>query len=156
MHKSLTSFTCLFALAGCLQADIRRSGADVPVIDSANFISHRTPFFYEHENDESFDVDSSLRTRLNWADGLAAQYIRRSDDPSILQAVSDSSIAWLWDRLLHTDTADYIVLQLGHDEHSGDKRIFATDRWLYVDTLSRKVYEYDIPNDSLIGLNINE
>jgi hypothetical protein len=148
MRKSLTCFACLLGLVSCLQADIHRSKAETPAIDSLKFRS--APFFYEHENDESFDVDSSLRSRLNWADGLAAEYIQRSDDPSIQQAVTDSAMQWIWDRLLHTDTAAFIVLRLGHDEINGDKHIFATDRWLYIDTLSRKMYEYDVPNDSLV------
>jgi hypothetical protein len=133
-----------------LPADSQTSATKSPVIDSISYVSHNTPFFYEHEGDESLDIDSSLRDRLNWADGLAAEYIRRTDDPSIRQAVTDSTMEWLWDRLLHTDTAAFIVLRLGHDEYNGEGKIFATDRWLYVDTLSRKMYEYDVPNDSLI------
>ena len=150
MRTSLTCFVSLLGLVGCLEADSHTSGNGKPAIDSIKFTSHNAPFFYEHENDESFDVDSNLRQRLNWADGLAADYIRSSDDPSIQQAVNDSTMEWLWDRLLHTDTADFVILRLGHDEHNGEGQIFATDRWLYIDTLSRKVYEYDVPNDSLI------
>jgi hypothetical protein len=150
MRRSLTSFSLLLGLVGCLPADSQTSGAHKPAIDSLNFVSHNTPFFYEHENDESFAVDSPLRNRLNWIDGLAAGYIEHSEDASIQQAQNDSTMQWTWDRLLHTDTAAFVVLRLGHDEFNGDGKIFATDRWLYVDTLSRKIYEYDVPNDSLI------
>ncbi|WP_298733348.1 hypothetical protein [uncultured Chitinophaga sp.] len=148
MRKSLTSFSLLLGLVGCLPADSQTSGPHKPAIDS--FRSHNAPFFYEHENDESFAVDSSLRDRLNWIDGLTAGYIDASEDPSIQQALSDSTMQWTWDRLLHTDTAAFVVIRVGHDEFNGDGKIFATDRWLYVDTLSRSMYEYDVPNDSLI------
>lgn len=150
MRKSLTCFASLLGLVGCLPADSHISGTTSPVIDSIRFVSQNTPFFYEHEGDESLAIDSGLRERLNWADGLAAEYIRRSEDPSIQQAVTDSTMEWLWDSLLHTDTAAYVVLRLGHEEYTEDKKSFATDRWLYVDTLSRKLYEYDVPNDSLV------
>lgn len=151
MRKSLSCFSFLLGLVGCLPADSHTSsGSHRPTIDSISVVPHNTPFFFEHENDESFTVDSSLRDRLNWVDGLAAGYIERSEDPSIQQALSDSTMQWLWDRLLHTDTAAFIVLRIGHDEYNGDGKIFATDRWLYVDTLSRRIYEYDVPNDSLV------
>lgn len=87
-----------------------------------------------------------------WANSLVMAYVKTCDDPLIQYAVKDSSISWLVDRIEETDTATFMIFHLGHhmedEDHSNPR--FATDGWLYIDTLSKKVYQYDLPNDSLI------
>jgi len=51
-----------------------------------------------------------------------------------------------------TDTAKYFIFHLGHDvaDKGGKNKRFVTDAWIYIDSLKRKIYEYDLPNDTLI------
>lgn len=48
-----------------------------------------------------------------------------------------------------TDTREsrkFAVARIGHSfEHR-----YVTDQWIFIDSLSKQIYEYDIPNDSLI------
>ena len=53
---------------------------------------------------------------------------------------------WLFDRIENTDSAKYFIFQIGHSFENK----FVTDAWLYVDSLTSNIYEYDLPNDSLI------
>lgn len=57
----------------------------------------------------------------------------------------------LYDRMEKTDSATYAVFHIGHDvvDEGGGKR-FATDGWLYVDTLTAVAYDYDLVEDRLI------
>jgi hypothetical protein len=57
---------------------------------------------------------------------------------------------WLWDQLIKTDTAIYVVMNIGHSNKDDGDAHFSNDQWLYIDTATRRMYEYDLPNDSLI------
>lgn len=98
--------------------------------------------------DTSIVIQSSLpKANTNWADSLIIGYINRTDNEMIQATRSDSiPIEWMFDRTEQTDSAKYLVFQLGHSfEHK-----YITDGWLYIDSLTKAVYEYDIANDSLI------
>jgi hypothetical protein len=100
---------------------------------------------------ENIDIDDALIASLAWTDSLVKIYVNNSTNPLIQAAVKDSSIAWMPDNLVLTDTAKYLVYHLGHnleDENHANPR-FATDGWLYIDTLTRKLYEYDVANETL-------
>ena len=59
---------------------------------------------------------------------------------------------WIFDRTEKTDTANYLIYQIGHDvsDKGNTNPRFVTDQWIYIDSLKNKLYEYDLPNDSLI------
>lgn len=89
----------------------------------------------------------------NWIDSLLENYLLSSDNELVRAAVDNKlSEEWLFDQFLDTDTAEYFIYQIGHDvaDEGGINPRFVTDQWVYVDTIRRILYEYDLPNDSLI------
>jgi hypothetical protein len=95
-------------------------------------------------------------TLKNWTDSLIKNYINYSDNKLIRLALKDKiSEEWLFDQIIKTDTAKYFVFQIGHDViDSGEtNKRFITDSWIYIDSLTKKIYEYDLPNDRLIKWN---
>jgi len=91
---------------------------------------------------------------INWYDELMVNYINKSDNELIKLSRKDTEIRieWLLDRVENTDTAKYLIFHIGHavaDEGNTNMR-FVTDGWVYIDSLTRRFYEYDLPNDSLI------
>jgi outer membrane murein-binding lipoprotein Lpp len=95
-------------------------------------------------------------TSKNWADSLIKNYIIHSDNKLIRLALKDKiSEEWLFDQIIKTDTAKYFVFQIGHDVmDSGEtNKRFITDVWVYIDSLTKTIYEYDLPNDRLVRRN---
>ena len=92
----------------------------------------------------------------NWTDPLMINYINHSDNELIRMARKDKiSEEWLFDQMIKTDTAKYFVFQIGHDvmDAGETNKRFITDAWVYIDSLTNTIYEYDLPNDRLIRWN---
>ncbi len=89
----------------------------------------------------------------NWYDAIIADYIKKSDNQLIKLALKNKEqVEWLLDRTEKTDSTNYYIFNIGQnvmDENNTNPR-FTSDGWIYIDSLSKKVYEYDLPNDSLI------
>ena len=89
----------------------------------------------------------------NWYDGLIADYIKKSDNKLIKTSLKNKErIEWLLDRTEKTDSTNYYIFNIGQDvsEEDGSEPRFTSDGWIYIDSISKKIYEYDLPNDSLI------
>jgi len=87
----------------------------------------------------------------NWIDPMMANYIRHAKNPLIrAKEKNQGAEEWLLDRTEKTDTATYLVFHIGHDFEDADGKRFATDGWVYLDSIRRILYEYDLPNDRLI------
>lgn len=87
-----------------------------------------------------------------WADSLISDYIYHSNNTLIRLLVKDSTtFEWMFDQTVTTDTAKYFTYQLGHEESDDNKQNlrFVTDQWIYIDSATRKLYEYDVANDTL-------
>ncbi|ESU22802.1 hypothetical protein FSS13T_25270 [Flavobacterium saliperosum S13] len=104
----------------------------------------------------SSNVDLKSQTESkeqNWYDGLIADYIKNSDNELIKLALKNKEeVEWLLDRTEKTDSTNYYIFNIGQDvtdENNANPR-FSSDGWIYVDSLSKKIYEYDLPNDSLV------
>lgn len=83
---------------------------------------------------------------------LIKHYIRYSENALIKQARSMGiEEECLFDQVVTTDTAVYYSIQIGHDvtDGGGMNPRFVTDQWIYIDTVKRELYEYDLPNDEL-------
>ncbi len=90
--------------------------------------------------------------KFNWYDTLIINYIKKSDNLNYSRHDPAIRIEWLLDRVENTDTAKYIIFHIGHvavDEGDINMR-FVTDGWIYIDSLTKRFYEYDLPNDRLI------
>jgi len=42
---------------------------------------------------------------------------------------------------------------MGHDFTDSDGKRFITDSWVYIDSVKRKIYEYDVAKDTLVEWN---
>lgn len=89
----------------------------------------------------------------NWYDPLLADYVKNSDNGLIKASLKNNEhIQWLLDRTEKTDSTNYYIFNIGQDvsdENNTNKR-FSSDGWVYIDSISKKIYEYDLPNDSII------
>ncbi len=65
---------------------------------------------------------------------------------------STIELQWLFDRIENTDSAKYMIFQIGHkvSEEDGSMPRFETDAWVYIDSTKRVLYEYDLGKDVLI------
>jgi hypothetical protein len=91
-----------------------------------------------------------------WINAVVLDYIEKSNSKLIRAARAENiSETWMFDHVLSTDTAKYVIVQIGHDVVESDRADprYVTDEWIYIDTISRKLYEYDLPIDSLIFWN---
>jgi hypothetical protein len=92
------------------------------------------------------------KVSIDWSDSLLLAYIAFSENELIRSArKSHLKEEWLLDSTLQTDTAVYQIYQIGHDvaDEGGENQRFVTDQWVYLDTLKKQLYEYDLPNECL-------
>ena len=105
------------------------------------------------KSDSTVNSDHSGVKSKNWIDSLMEKYILLSNNDLVRSAVNDKlSEEWLFDQIVNTDTAEYFIYQIEHDvsDKGGINLRFITDQWVYVDTATRILYEYDLSKDSLI------
>lgn len=95
-------------------------------------------------------VDTSLNNNWNWADSLIADYIMHSDNELVKSYRGDTSIheEWLFDSVRTIDSTKYLVYNVGHDHHDDEILVYVSDSWVFIDSLSRKLYEGQ-PDESL-------
>jgi hypothetical protein len=87
--------------------------------------------------------DDSL-TDYNWRDSLIVDYIKHSDNDLIKSSLSDTSVheEWVFDRTEKRGAITYFVYNVGHDHNNGDGVVYTSDSWVFIDSLNRKLYEY--------------
>lgn len=86
-------------------------------------------------------------------DQLIKYYIEHSDNKFLkLAHKNHDHIEWIMDRTEETDSAKYFVYNIGHDvaEEDSSNLRFVPYVWIYIDSLSKKLYEHDLTNDELI------
>jgi len=107
-------------------------------------------------NKETLKSETETKTESktqNWYDDLIADYIKKSDNKLIKTSLNNKErIEWLLDRTEKTDSTNYYIFNIGQDvsEEDGTEPRFVSVGWIYIDSISKKIYEYDLPNDSLI------
>ncbi len=108
------------------------------------------------KNDNNITDIQTLKSETkikNWYDDLIVDYINKSDNQLIKSALKNKEqVDWILDRTEKTDSTNYYIFKIGQDvtdENNTNPR-FSFDGWIYIDSLSKKIYEYDLPNDSLI------
>jgi hypothetical protein len=98
-------------------------------------------------------LNSSTVNGALWYDSLVLNYITKTDDELIKMARKDTiPEEWLLDDIKDTDTAKYYVFHIGHDveDSGGLNKRFVTDGWVYIDSLTRKIYGLNVQSDSLV------
>lgn len=98
--------------------------------------------------------DSTLvqNSTERWYTKLIENYIAHSRKQLIVDDRKMGKIDWILDDIQLTDSTNYYIFNIGHretDEGNTNPR-FTSDAWIYIDSLSHKVYEYDLPNDQLV------
>ena len=111
--------------------------------------SKKTKFAPPSNIDSSGNSKELQLISSQWIDTLIEKYIQVSKNELVKAAVTEE---WLFDQIKNADTAVYFIYQIGHDDsdEGGTNPRFVTDQWVYVDTATRKLYEYDIIKDSLV------
>ena len=96
------------------------------------------------------------RSAESWFDSISVIYSKTTSNPSVRNAIKDRSMKeeWVFDQSIKTDTANYFVYQVGHDVADGDGQRFVTDSWIYIDTVKRRLYEYQ-PDGKLLPVLIS-
>jgi hypothetical protein len=93
-----------------------------------------------------------LNTELSWSDSLLKMYMAFADNDNIRQAhKSNFSVELVYDNTLKTDSAVYDIYRIGHEisREEGANTRFIVDQWIYVDTLKKRLYEYEPPANKL-------
>ena len=88
-----------------------------------------------------------------WYDQLILDWIEHTDHNLFLQntKADKTDISWLFQGEVGTDTAYYFIFRVGHtvtDSGVLSPR-YISDAWLYLDTLKRKVFEYDVATEKI-------
>lgn len=89
----------------------------------------------------------------DWKDKLIADYIRNSKKKLIKSSFeSDEYIQWILDRTQKNDSTQFYIYNIGVDvaEEDGSEPRFSSCGWVYLDSVKRKLYEYDLPNDTIV------
>ncbi|MCW3104683.1 MAG: hypothetical protein JWO09_3123 [Bacteroidetes bacterium] len=106
------------------------------------------------DNEAPASTNDLRDKKVNWYEELMINYISKSDNELIKLSRKNPAIKieWLLDRVENTDTAKYLIFHIGHDvtDDANTNMRFVTDGWVYIDSLTRKLYEYDVANDSLM------
>lgn len=104
-------------------------------------------------SNDSYAVDPAY-SQLEWCNDLISDYLAQSTDELLLLERQDTSVHFEWyvDRVEKEFGKRYMIFHLGHkvsDEGNTNVR-FVTNGWLYIDSLSRKLYVYDIAKDTIV------
>ncbi len=97
-------------------------------------------------------LEESSKNRI-WYDDLIVFYIKNSKDEFVKMAYQNNEqIEWLLDRTEKTDSTNYYIFNIGQSvsEDGRSEKRFSSYCWLYIDSLTKKIYEYDLPNDKII------
>lgn len=140
MKKKVLLFLISVSIFSCNQTNKDEKNSDDKPIDSLTV------------NNKSVETESETETK-NWYDDILADYVKKSDNQLIKLALKNKeNVEWLLDRTEKTDSTNYYIFNIGQDvtDENGTNPRFSSDGWIYIDSLSKKVYEYDLPNDRLI------
>jgi hypothetical protein len=97
--------------------------------------------------------DSDSPEYPDWADTIIASYVMQTNNGLVRKAIKEKlKEEWVYDQLQKTDTATYWVFNIGHDvaNHRETNVRFISDSWVYLDSLKRKLYEYDSVNGKIV------
>lgn len=128
----------------------------VATIATVSFIGCTEPNTQNVQTPVSNDVYAvdPAYSKLDWCNDLIRDYIARSNDEFLTMERQDTSVHFEWyvDRIEEKNGKKFMIFHLGHevsDEGNTNVR-FVTSGWLYIDSLSRKLYVYDLAKDTIV------
>ncbi len=108
-----------------------------------------------HEN-SSNDIISAIETKKTpiWEDSLIIDYIKHNKNEKLKYT---SNAEWLFDGMEKSDSTNYYVYQIGHSvsEPDGAESRWIINQWIYIDSATHILYEYDLVNDEVIKYDNN-
>ncbi len=101
---------------------------------------------------DTITINKNPTAKMYWYDSLIITYIENSNNEMIQLGRKDSisKIEWILDKRENTDSTKYLIFNIGHDVSDSDGTRFITYSWVYIDSLTKKLYEYNGLKDSLI------
>lgn len=83
-------------------------------------------------------------------DSVVRYYIGKTGNP-LIKAAQKEKLEWLLDRREQKDGKTFLVFYIGHDVSDAGKTNprFATDDWVYIDSITKRIYAYDVSKDSI-------
>jgi hypothetical protein len=78
-----------------------------------------------------------------WADKYIIKYLESNKDR--LTEVEGHPVTYIKETTVKNDR-NYAMVKIGHSFESR----YVTDQWIFIDSLTKEIYEYDLANDSLI------
>ncbi|HEY9261847.1 hypothetical protein [Chitinophaga sp.] len=99
----------------------------------------------------AFETDSSffeINNEFPWMGDTIRSYIQLSTNEMVKSFVKDSSIVFMYDGVEKKDSGGYVGVRLGADVDNGEGIVFTTAGCIYIDILSREIYEVDIAADT--------
>jgi hypothetical protein len=129
--------------------------------------------FFSCKKDETKSVLDDLQTEVNqkdtletkienpgnkilstdWQDDLIVDYIKNSEKDLIkIHFKNKDKLQWILDRTEKNDSTQFYIYNIGVDvtDEDGSSLRFSSCGWVYLDSVKRKLYEYDLPNEQLI------
>lgn len=104
-------------------------------------------------NHKTTEPDTSNGEYPDWVDTLVTTYMKRTNNQLVRYAITHNmGEEWVLDQFEKTDTASYWEFNIGHDvsEPDGAETRYISDSWVYVDSVKRKLYEYDQQKGKLV------
>jgi len=147
MKIHLLSAGLLLLLMSCNQISkpVEAKKADTPriiqIADTSKNIKEAAP--------EIADYPDSPPNN-GWTDSLLKAYLKNSHNQLVAMSVADTSIneEWMFDSIRQRGKSKYFVYNVGHDHKDDQVAVFASDSWVYIDTVTRKLYE-TLPDENL-------
>jgi hypothetical protein len=123
--------------------------------------------------DETKNVSDDLQTKVNlkdtlktkkenpvskisstdWQDDLIVDYIKNSEKDLIkIHFKNKDKLQWILDSTEKNDSTQFYIYNIGVDvtDENGISLRFSSCSWVYLDSVKKKLYEYDLPNEQLI------
>jgi hypothetical protein len=89
----------------------------------------------------------------DWQDDLIVDYIKNSEKDLIkIHFKNKNKLQWILDSTEKNDSTQFYIYNIGVDvtDEDGSSLRFSSCGWVYLDSVKRKLYEYDLPNEQLI------
>ncbi len=89
----------------------------------------------------------------DWQDDLIVDYIKNSEKDLIkIHFKNKDKLQWILDSTEKNDSTQFYIYNIGVDvtDEDGSSLRFSSCGWVYLDSVKRKLYEYDLPNEQLI------
>lgn len=98
--------------------------------------------YEENQTPKVEQIEDSLNDVAVWADDLIFEYLEHNSER--LTKIDDIPISFIKDTLTRQGKK-YITVKIGH---SFENR-YVTDQWIFINSLTKEIYEYDLQIDSL-------